>query len=115
MTTNNLVLMGTFMTFVTPLLSNSAQIEKIEDRLQELKDDGTIREYVKVSGLTSTVISRDGSKQVPFNSVWFTGMYKDSWPAPPTIDVMDEVINKLAWCADEGSHGGWVDDTNDHR
>lgn len=99
------------MTFVTPLISNQERIEAIEKRLKELKEDGTIREYTKIDGLMYTVISQEGSKQVPLNSVWFTGMYKDSWPAPPTVEVMDGVINKLAWCADEGSYGGWIDNS----
>lgn len=83
------------MTFVTPLLYGDVAVST-EKRLQELVEDGTIRQFVTCE----------------FNSsFWFTGMYKDSWPAPPTIEIMDEVINKLAWCADEGSYGGWVDNT----
>lgn len=80
------------MTFVTPLLYHE-EAEKVEKHLNELKEGGTIRH------LTKCTAHQD--------RVWFTGMYKDMWDAPPNIDIMDDVIKEMAWCSDEHA-GGWI-------
>lgn len=97
--------MGTFMTFVTPLIHDQAEIEAVENRLKLLKEDGIIREYRRIDGLKSFSITREENKEIPLNSVWFTGMYKDSWPAPPTIEIIDDIITEIAWCSDEHDGG----------